>query len=230
MGVRNEELQQDISIHALREEGDQSEVDAAVERINFYPRPPRGGRQPTLSRSEPKEEISIHALREEGDWSACQSVPHSIISIHALREEGDGQVYQICMMVEIFLSTPSARRATLSLTSKESTDTHFYPRPPRGGRPMMSSFHAIHQTISIHALREEGDLTEIETGVQQSVISIHALREEGDTTRHLCSNSHKNFYPRPPRGGRPPLAHRTQADAAISIHALREEGDLCVCR
>ena len=35
----------------------------------------------------------------------------------------------------------------------------------------------------------------------------------------------KNFYPRPPRGGRPPRYSYTSRMFAISIHALREEGD-----
>ena len=34
-------------------------------------------------------------------------------------------------------------------------------------------------TISIHALREEGDLADI-TARRDAMISIHALREEGD--------------------------------------------------
>ena len=79
--------------------------------------------------------------------------------------------------------------------------------------------------ISIHALREEGDLAciQIENGAYQFLstpsarratdvavetyqydqISIHALREEGDGG--LAGDHHplRNFYPRPPRGGRP---------------------------
>ena len=34
---------------------------------------------------------------------------------------------------------------------------YFYPRPPRGGRPVVYLGCRIHQVISIHALREEGD-------------------------------------------------------------------------
>ena len=56
-----------------------------------------------------------------------------------------------------FLSTPSARRATLC------------------GPPAPSHF-----GISIHALREEGDAASRSAG-HPSRISIHALREEGDT-------------------------------------------------
>ena len=100
--------------------------------------------------------------------------------------------------------------------------------------------------ISIHALREEGDLT-TDTELRQTVISIHALREEGDKRVKNVRSHIRNFYPRPPRGGRPisifgsamddiflstPSARRaTEAAKAaapvedISIHALREEGD-----
>ena len=78
-------------------------------------------------------------------------------------------------------------------------------------------------------------------------ISIHALREEGDTSSFPQFSLSDDFYPRPPRGGRPtlfctnlgalsflstPSARRaTYVDLSltnrhfISIHALREEGD-----
>ena len=55
--------------------------------------------------------------------------------------------------------------------------------------------------ISIHALREEGD----QGGCPERVrdfISIHALREEGDWIAEAALLPVSNFYPRPPRGGR----------------------------
>ena len=58
------------------------------------------------------------------------------ISIHALREEGD-IAQEVTSVYNIkFLSTPSARRATGGTTSTERTPINFYPRPPRGGRPI----------------------------------------------------------------------------------------------
>ena len=56
----------------------------------------------------------------------------------------------------------------------------FYPRPPRGGRPDGERPRIYRQPISIHALREEGDLTNTATPSPNRYISIHALREEGD--------------------------------------------------
>ena len=127
-----------------------------------------------------------------------------------------------------FLSTPSARRATHRSRRTHTTASNFYPRPPRGGRRADKARHC-----------------------QAGTISIHALREEGDARLWLMQPSWTNFYPRPPRGGRllilnnfnnvelflsTPSARRATVIRAplppklvISIHALREEGD-GVCR
>ena len=58
-----------------------------------------------------------------------------------------------------------------------------------------------------------------------AMISIHALREEGDVTASAMSFRTRNFYPRPPRGGRPAALRPATPEHWISIHALREEGD-----
>ena len=64
-----------------------------------------------LQQAEP---ISIHALREEGDAVPAVYGPDAgKISIHALREEGDRLVYDPELKTTQFLSTPSARRATV---------------------------------------------------------------------------------------------------------------------
>ena len=39
-----------------------------------------------------------------------------------------------------FLSTPSARRATAVAVCRQLLTEHFYPRPPRGGRPSSIRF------------------------------------------------------------------------------------------
>ena len=102
---------------------------------------------------------------------------------------------------------------------------NFYPRPPRGGRPVFRARYAAAIPISIHALREEGDGLPCATllwrrrflstpsarratvhhlrGHDRVFISIHALREEGDVTRAIKEQWPIYFYPRPPRGGRP---------------------------
>ena len=82
-----------ISIHALREEGDKALHPQQMQGKNFYPRPPRGGRQEKLRLLATTILISIHALREEGDLIGAVRVFVCKISIHALREEGDWQGY-----------------------------------------------------------------------------------------------------------------------------------------
>ena len=79
-----------------------------------------------------------------------------------------------------FLSTPSARRATMYSARAPRTSRHFYPRPPRGGRRTFGVCALPTENISIHALREEGDEDSIKANVAAWTISIHALREEGD--------------------------------------------------
>ena len=152
------------------------------------------------------------------------------------------------MHSHLFLSTPSARRATGFPDRSGSQPRYFYPRPPRGGRQDLIEPEAVERKISIHALREEGDKTTTSQGPRRSRISIHALREEGDSRRSWRSSKGRNFYPRPPRGGRrpdraggrgtkdfyprPPRGGRRgdrfllRHIAGISIHALREEGDV----
>ena len=196
---------------------------------------------------KPLHGISIHALREEGDRHIIQHTAHRAyfyprpprggrrgscrighiagsISIHALREEGDHRAQGRSGRSLSFLSTPSARRATKTRVGLKG-----------------------HHNISIHALREEGDCMVIASGWRWS-ISIHALREEGDVVNVFTELPIFDFYPRPPRGGRPGdlttwqsprrdfyprpprggrhctlIQHNHQKK--ISIHALREEGD-----
>ena len=78
--------------------------------------------------------ISIHALREEGDRWPTSRPRRRKISIHALREEGDVRAALPVRIPSGFLSTPSARRATLKRTRPRKNLRNFYPRPPRGGR------------------------------------------------------------------------------------------------
>ena len=64
-----------ISIHALREEGDYSAKTGEVVAVDFYPRPPRGGRRYEENGVAYLKLISIHALREEGDFAGLFYVP-----------------------------------------------------------------------------------------------------------------------------------------------------------
>ena len=147
--------------------------------MNFYPRPPRGGRL-TMQEYYNKEEQ--------------------------------------------FLSTPSARRATASSGRPAKTTAYFYPRPPRGGRRI--SFIMSRLFLKFLSTPSARRATGIRLGYKATVkflstpsarratgahrhsgrydsISIHALREEGDRQTDESQNQALDFYPRPPRGGRP---------------------------
>ena len=104
------------------------------------------------------------------------------ISIHALREEGDllpgGQI----VLFPLFLSTPSARRATFGRTTSIETLEKFLSTPSARRATIWVLSRLVSREISIHALREEGDRVLIIHGVRDG-ISIHALREEGDGRR-----------------------------------------------
>ena len=78
-----------ISIHALRVEGDYMLTGTDDTAENFYPRPPGGGRQHAPPSNVLTNCISIHALRVEGDQSPASPTSTISISIHALRVEGD---------------------------------------------------------------------------------------------------------------------------------------------
>ena len=78
-----------ISIHALREEGDDCQRRWRFQLLQFLSTP--SARRATTARRAPRDGyfISIHALREEGDPPHHSFCPQERISIHALREEGD---------------------------------------------------------------------------------------------------------------------------------------------
>ena len=213
-----------ISIHALREEGDQYRAATATSFWYFYPRPPRGGRlrrvdglhsilqflstpsarRATKSYCSPFWCLIDFYPRPPRGGRLHKTIPRAlsqVISIHALREEGD----------------PLA-----AATRPRTSD--FYPRPPRGGRHSWrstpDSWSEFLSTPS--ARRATSCLCYV---IRVDIISIHALREEGDNTMQSWTTPHRYFYPRPPRGGRPHVDKKVQSINWISIHALREEGD-----
>ena len=145
-----------ISIHALREEGDSGQIVVDALNGNFNPRPPRGGRPPGLLVGAHPVRFQSTPSARRATWILMLFFTMGTISIHALREEGDRTVPKSGLLkiyfnprpprggrpvnfsavgnLELFQSTPSARRATA----------------PRCGRLGLVG-------ISIHALREEGD-------------------------------------------------------------------------
>ena len=146
------------------------------------------------------------------------------ISIHALREEGDVFQRRGITLGFLFLSTPSARRATCLRSTRLMPAENFYPRPPRGGRPAWERQKQPRYLFLSTPSARRATAAEI-FWQELAKISIHALREEGDQLALHRSHCNSYFYPRPPRGGRPPRLVSSVIPVIISIHALREEGD-----
>ena len=145
----------EISIHALREEGDAPSGRNTPDTPNFYPRPPRGGRL----------EGAVHGIKTKdfyprpprGGRRVSGLVGASPTYFYPRPPRGGRQLARRLQGVQQgFLSTPSARRATGDVDRVEATidiSIHalreegddlpcsryleiqdFYPRPPRGGR------------------------------------------------------------------------------------------------
>ena len=109
---------------------------AAGERSDFYPRPPRGGRLMQLANLARAGQFlsTPSARRATFTQDKIATLTAEFLSTPSARRATPHGAHR--GMVILFLSTPSARRATQEAPVKFST-----------------------QKISIHALREEGDVT-----------------------------------------------------------------------
>ena len=164
-----------ISIHALREEGDLPGLRCAVGASQFLSTP--SARRATVYHRQRTHHsgISIHALREEGD--SLPSTTYSSFWNFYPRPPRGGRPCNIDVTkpVTLFLSTPSARRATSWCGSLRRSRTDFYPRPPRGGRQLAKWSYFISPVF----------------------LSTPSVRRA--TVRCAILRGHrKHFYPRPP--------------------------------
>ena len=196
-----QDVRNDISIHALREEGDLlwEHFENLMGQFLSTPSARRATTaafsMTTMSRFLSTPSARRATRRSARGWSAC-------INFYPRPPRG-GRQDALDFLFEVlgFLSTPSARRATRFASSV-----------------------LLSGVISIHALREEGDRCAPVLSRELAHISIHALREEGDVCQSLERMVQRHFYPRPvdangreacyfyprpPRGGRPGAEHMT---------------------
>ena len=124
----------EISIHALRKEGDDRAVVRDHECRGFLSTP------------------SARRATQKGHTERRRQA----ISIHALREEGDHRDHHGRLGQQDFYPRPP-RGGRRKHRRAGHLKQNFYPRPPRGGRPGQYGSIERHHHISIHALREEGD-------------------------------------------------------------------------
>ncbi len=204
-------------IHALREEGDIRPASLPCGTMNF-----------------------IHALREEGDTLSGLPRHTARYFIHALRE-GDDELATDATGKAVFLSTPSARRATLvalrnlqalllflsTPSARRATSaktqilfTDFYPRPPRGGRHGRAEVDRfLHTFLSTPSARRA---TRGSGRGGQNLANFYPRPPRGGRRAKLppCP-ALVYFYPRPPRGGRQGGVDGLSNGRLISIHARR---------
>ena len=171
---------------------------------NFYPRPPRGGRQYLL---------------------AGPPSPYKFLSTPSARR-ATWQNRASTTLSSVFLSTPSARRATFSAHAWACNVHLFLSTPSARRATSQPPHHSFCPQISIHALREEGDLPlAIPTPFRNAFLSTPSARRATDKYNAKCTQINiflstpsarratiattaplilpTDFYPRPPRGGRP---------------------------
>ena len=123
-----------ISIHALREEGDASNMQQMANQVDFNPRPPRGGRHKVLTVTTLKLYFNPRPPRGGRRSSGLCSLWGARYFNPRPPRGGRRLFIGTQIAASLFQSTPSARRAT----------------------GFAKSIVLVH-SISIHALREEGD-------------------------------------------------------------------------
>ena len=184
-------------------------------------------------------------------WRATRGgfLPHEGrgISIHALRVEGDAYALEHVRGYLEFQSTPSVWRATSAPVTSPGRTQYFNPRPPCGGRRTSRTkreaalafqstpsvwratyfifIPTTNGSISIHALRVEGDVSFDAITHCAKAISIHALRVEGDSVRSITSAGSPLFQSTPSVWRATDEGNPDTLSDEISIHALRVEGD-----
>ena len=143
--------------------------------------------------------------------------------MHALREEGDPSTIGRCRTWCNFNPRPP-RGGRHHILYFRYCSFYFNPRPPRGGRrEYFSLSFRVSMNFNPRPPRGGRRLATANLGAQS--ISIHALREEGDASQSSRGCHVHHFNPRPPRGGRLYKRVKLAGALGISIHALREEGD-----
>ena len=192
----------DISIHALRGEGDGITVCDKWKTFEFQSTPSVG----RATRLQALQGTSRRFQSTPSVGRATSATRNAVrikirISIHALRGEGD----------------PDSRTPT---TPKGD----FNPRPPWGGR-----LKTLRQCVTegkFQSTPSVGRATKkLKKSLDKLAISIHALRGEGDKTYATGQRIPAYFNPRPPWGGRRVSCSHKMFCKSISIHALRGEGD-----
>ena len=174
--------------------------------MDFYQRPPCGGRL-TVAFIEPAVfKISIHVPLAGDDHQMHDArQPTGQISIHVPLAGDDSRGQTSAPLSMEFLSTSPLRGTTQKVRNQESNPLYFYPRPPCGGR---RSTDRLFSPVTVF-------------------LSTSPLR---GTTYLRGSYKHikTDFYPRPPCGGRHEFQFLSGVFNVISIHVPLAGDDLAI--
>ena len=148
---------------------------------HFYPRPPRGGRR--------------------GVYSVVVKGYIAFLSTSPAWGTTPPRLWRRRPPPDFYPRPPRGGRR--GWTTCTASARNFYPRPPRGGRRKKERRRCRMNRISIHVPRVGDDNLQLAHWCCNRMISIHVPRvgdDAGSIAESLCGT--KDFYPRPPRGGR----------------------------
>ena len=151
-----------ISIHALREEGD-APLCSGLECLYQFLSTPSARRATKIRNLLPFSDafLSTPSARRATGCRGCACPRRSYFYPRPPRGgRQDAEAYRT--RLSIFLSTPSARRATSSPNHNTRT-SRFLSTPSARRATQTGQLRVLGLDISIHALREEGDLREPES-------------------------------------------------------------------
>ena len=146
-----------ISIHSLRMEGDDSELDELSSRLLFQSTP-SAWRETYRGFPIRPPKLYFNPLPPHGGrrFRLVSKSFGSIISIHSLRMEGDAESLRVSTTITHFNPLPPHGGRRIRGGSIRN-GKNFNPLPPHGGRRLSVSFCHNFVDISIHSLRMEGD-------------------------------------------------------------------------
>ena len=146
--------------------------------------------------------VSIHATLAGGDRRAGHRDHRQGVSIHATLAGGDVDDLPLERVLDRFLSTPPSRVATASIPTLLETIPRFYPRHPRGWRPLILLY-APYSVLCFYPRHPRGWRPGADRRASSCAKFLStppsrvATHPQG---RRRCTD--RRFYPRHPRGWR----------------------------
>ena len=123
----------------------------------FYPRPPRGGRLGE-NRFDLCNQVYFYPRPPRGGRQTPIAIAAAIANFYPRPPRGGrpGSLNERSNRIYFYPRPPRGGRLNHAIIIFPPL-SHFYPRPPRGGRHGDRGWRDLCGSISIHALREEGD-------------------------------------------------------------------------